>query len=188
MTAAANPIPMQKYDDRPCRHVCGRGTGARGIFNPWIKKLMAPLALSGETGCWRFPLRVLALLVLVTSTAQAGTWKKADVPSYAKPVQTLAIDDDGRFYSVSSNRHGYFFQSVLATYRFEAATDKDQDGRLLARHNIIFLADTCDAYTPERSGRWTRRGAPGTYRLTIAGNQAITFHLLSEGPQPRHGC
>ncbi|MEO1114443.1 MAG: hypothetical protein AAFY05_18995 [Pseudomonadota bacterium] len=110
------------------------------------------------------------------------------VPPYAKSVHALALGDDGRLYSVSSNRHGYFFQSVLPTYRLEAGAGKDRAGQLLARRNMIFLAESCDAYTPETSGRWTGDGRPKTYRLTLAGGDVMTFHLFSENPDPRHAC
>ncbi|WP_420333600.1 hypothetical protein [Roseibium sp.] len=132
--------------------------------------------------------RALILLCLGPSLALAGNWKDGDVPAYAKSVQTLAIADDGRFYSVVSNRHGYFFQSILPIYRFEASMEKGHSGQLLARRDLVFLAESCDAYTPERAGSWTRRGSPETYRLMMAGKRAITFQLLSEDLDPRHTC
>lgn len=140
---------------------------------------------SGRRGLF---LRVLVFLFLSSVAAQAGSWKKTSVPPYAKALDALALGDDGRFYSVSSNRHGYFFQSVLPTYRFETAAGKDLTGQLFARPKIVFLASTCDAYTPETAGRWSHGGSSEGYRLTLAGGDVMTFHLLSKDPDPHHAC
>ncbi|WP_306141530.1 hypothetical protein [Roseibium sp. MMSF_3412] len=164
---------------------------AKAQTNPqglWINTLTGCLTLSGETGRRWVRVHLFALLCLGPSLAPAGNWKEADVPANAKSVQSLAIGDDGRLYSVSSNRHGYFFRSILPIYRFEVSMEKGHAGQLVARRNIVFLAESCDAYTPERTGYWTRRGSRETYRLTIAGKQAITFQLLSEDLDPRHTC
>lgn len=128
------------------------------------------------------------LPLLALDVAQAASWKKTSVPPYAKSVNALALGDDGRLYSVSSNRHGYFFQSVLPTYRLETGAGKNHTGQLLGRRNMVFLAESCDAYTPETSGRWSGDGRPKTYRLTFAGGDVMTFHLFSEDPDPYHAC
>ncbi len=129
-----------------------------------------------------------AVLLLTASASLAGSWQKTDVPAYAKSAQILAIGDDGAFYSVSSNRHGFFFQALLETYRFEKTEGADRTGQLLRRLNVVFLADSCDGYTAESSGRWSLGAGGETYRLTVAGGKVTTLHLLSGNPEPRHSC
>ncbi|WP_434055982.1 MAG: hypothetical protein RDA78_14370 [Roseibium sp.] len=128
------------------------------------------------------------MLLLVPAMPLAGTWKKTEVPSYAASVPILAVSGDGVFYSASSNRHGYFFQSVLDAYRFEAEAGTDRAGQLVARRNIVFLADTCDAYTPDTAGVWSRANSSKTFRRRAAGGQVIVLHLLSDSLEPRHAC
>lgn len=138
--------------------------------------------------CAGFLVHAFSVLLLTASASLAGTWQETDVPAYAKSTEILAIGSDGAFYSVSSNRHGFFFQALLETYRFEKTASEGRTGGLLRRQNVVFLADSCDGYTADASGRWSLGAGGKTYRLTVAGGEITTFHLLSGDPEPRHSC
>lgn len=183
---------LQMFEDRRCGHAYASGKSVNSIVRPRTnRRTDGRAALRCPMRClkhWAFLAGTFVLPLLALGAAQAGSWKKTSVPQYAKSVHALALGDDGRIYSVSSNRHGYFFQSVLPTYRLEAGAGKDDAGQLLARRNMVFLAESCDAYTPDTTGIWSRDGLSKTYRMTIAGGKVITFRLLSGDPEPRHAC
>lgn len=151
------------------------------------KRTGSPLPVR-RIDCAGFLVHAFAVLFLTSSASLAGAWQETDVPAYAKSAEILAIGNDGAFYSVSSNRHGFFFQAFLESYRFEKADGEGRTGRLLRRQNVVFLSDSCDGYTAETSGRWSLGAGGKTYRLTVAGGEVTTFHLLSGDPEPRHSC
>ena len=188
MTVTFHPVGSKSSANRTCLTLRAPAMRAGAEAIQWRGKrtgLSKPawrVQRSGFLAC------AFAVLFLTSSVSLAGTWKKFDVPAYAKSVEILAIGNDGTFYSVSSNRHGIFFQSLPETYRFEQIDGADRGGRLTRRLNVVFLAESCDGYTAQASGRWSLGDGGKSYRLTVAGGEVTSFHLLSGEPEPRHSC